>query len=112
MFQQYNIYKLKILYQGRATRIDQEVEDSEELVLPDQDQGGADGLQNPVDHVESHRDQIPCPPCFPSGDAETRGLSVLVLSEPKHTDAMGKKQDAVFKGSDCIDYYFDALSSL
>ena len=70
-------------YQGGATWVDQEVEDGEEPVLLDQDQGGADCLQEPVDHVESHRDQIPCPPCFQSWDAKSRGPSVLVTHKPR-----------------------------
>ena len=60
------VLNAKVVDQGGAARVDQEVEDGEELVLAHQDQGGADSLQEPVDHVESHRDQIPCPPRIPS----------------------------------------------
>ena len=71
-------------YQGGATWVDQEVEDGEEPVLLEQDQGGADCLQEPVNHVESHRDQIPCPPGYQSWETKTRGPSVLVTLEPRY----------------------------
>ena len=48
------VLNAKVVDQGGAARVDQEIEDGEELVLTDQDQGGADCLQEPVDHVASH----------------------------------------------------------
>ena len=41
-------------YQRRAAGCDEEVEDGEKHVILDHDQDNADGLQQPVDHVEPH----------------------------------------------------------
>ena len=47
-------------YQGRAARIYQNVEDAQEHALPPKyDQDEAHGLQQPVYHVELHRNQVP-----------------------------------------------------
>ena len=49
----------QVVDQGGAAGVDQEVEDGGQLLLPDHDQDQADGLQEPVHHVEPHRDKVP-----------------------------------------------------
>ena len=49
----------QVVDQGGAAGGDQEVEDDGQLVLPDHDQDQADGLQEPVHHVEPHRYKVP-----------------------------------------------------
>ena len=47
---------IKLIYQGCPARVDQYIEDVEEHTLPKRYQDKAHGLQQPVDHVEPHRD--------------------------------------------------------
>ena len=49
----------QVVDQGGAAGGDQEVEDGGQLVISNQDQDQSDGLQEPVHHVESHRDKVP-----------------------------------------------------
>ena len=49
----------KVVDQGGAAGGDQEVEDGGQLVISNQDQDQADGLQEPVHHVEPHRYKVP-----------------------------------------------------
>ena len=50
---------LKKSYHRRAAGVDQVVEVLQHRVLADHDQEDADHLQQPVEHVEPHRDQVP-----------------------------------------------------
>ena len=51
--------KIKKNYHGSAAGVDQVVEVLQHRILADHDQEDADHLQQPVEHVEPHRDQVP-----------------------------------------------------
>ena len=51
--------KIKKSYHRRAAGVDQVVEVRQHWIFADHDQEDADHLQQPVKHVEPHRDQVP-----------------------------------------------------
>ena len=55
----------------------------EVLADGDEDEERGEGLQQPVEHVELHRDQVPLLPPRPRAQADTRVFVVLLLAEPR-----------------------------
>ena len=55
----------------------------EVLADREEDQQCGNGLQQPVEHVELHRDQVPLLPPRPRPQADTRVFVVLLLAEPR-----------------------------
>ena len=55
----------------------------EVLADGDEDEERGDGLQQPVEHVELHRDQVPLLPPRPRAHADAGVLVVLMLPEPR-----------------------------
>ena len=49
----------------------------------DEDEERGEGLQQPVEHVELHRDQVPLLPPRPRAQADAAVLVVLLLPEPR-----------------------------
>ena len=55
----------------------------EVLADGDEDEQRGDGLQQPVEHVELHRHQVPLLPPRPRAQADAGVLVVLMLPEPR-----------------------------
>ena len=72
----------EVVHQGGAAGVGQEVEEDDDLLLEDEHEDHADGLQDVVDQVELHGHHISVFPLVSSRFTQTRDTLVLLLLKP------------------------------